>query len=102
MRGAGPLGSVLDGNGANVALCVNVQNGAVIEIACLSNRSVPKLNEQSVSVGKVANFHGTNLRSKKAMDGLSVRQQDNPKVPTFHLWYANPPPNSTIGLAILP
>jgi hypothetical protein len=67
MRSARPLRSMLDCNGTNIALRVNVKNGAVIEIAGLGNRSVPKLNEQSIGVGKVANFHGTNLRSKKAL-----------------------------------
>jgi hypothetical protein len=33
------------------------------------------------------------------MDSLSVRQQNNPKIPIFHLWNLDPAPNSAVSLA---
>jgi hypothetical protein len=58
---------MLDCNGTNVALRVDIKNRAVIEVSGFGNLSVAKLNEQGICIGKAANFHGTNLRSKKAL-----------------------------------
>lgn len=35
------------------------------------------------------------------MDGLAVTQQDNPKIPVFHLRYLNPAAKPSIGMPIL-
>jgi hypothetical protein len=36
------------------------------------------------------------------MDSLAICQQDNPKIPIFHLRHLNPTPNSAVYLEIFP
>jgi hypothetical protein len=67
MRRVGSLRSVLNGDLANITLRIDIENSVFVEIARLRNRSRPKLDQQSVCVDVVAYFHGTNLRSKKAL-----------------------------------
>src|SRR5437867_4447761 len=61
------LGSVFDGDGADVALGVDIQHRVFIKITSLSNGLVPKFDVQSVGVGEIPNLHGLNPRSKNAL-----------------------------------
>jgi len=60
-------GRVLNGDRTDIALSIDVKDSVLVQIASLRNWSGPKLNEQRIRIGEVAYFHGTNLRSKKAL-----------------------------------
>lgn len=69
------LRSMFDGDGADVAMRIHIENGVLVEIAGFGHRSVSKLEQQGVGICEVANFHGTNPRSKKAL--WTVSRSDN-------------------------
>jgi hypothetical protein len=52
---------------ADVAVAIYFQQRALIEVTRLDYWGSAKLDEQSICIGEVANFHGTNLRSKNAL-----------------------------------
>src|SRR3990172_1233240 len=63
----GALGRVLDRDCADVSIRVDLKECVLVEVAGLSHRRVPKLDVKGVSLGVVADLHGTNPRSKKAL-----------------------------------
>lgn len=66
-RDAGTLRRMLDGNGADIALCIHVQHRVLIEVASFGDGRVLELDEQGIRVFEVPNSHGANLRSKNAL-----------------------------------
>src|SRR5437660_54475 len=62
---------MLKSDGADVALRIEVDHGVFIEVSCLRGWRVLELDKKSVSVFEVANSHGTNRRSKKALCTVS-------------------------------
>jgi hypothetical protein len=71
LRRTSALRGMLDSDEANIAISVNVEYGVLIEITGFGYRRISKLDVQRVCVSEVANFHGANLRSKKAFCGLA-------------------------------
>lgn len=61
------LAGVLDGNAANAAILVDVDEGGFVEVARLGDLGDAKLNVQRVGVLEVLNPHGVKERSKNAL-----------------------------------
>src|SRR3989304_6179922 len=73
LRRSSPLGSMLDRDRANVPLGVNVEQRIFVKITSFRHRCVSKFDEQRIGLSEVANLHGTNLRSKKALWTVTAR-----------------------------
>ncbi len=63
----GTLGRMLDSDGANVPVGVDVEQCVFVEVAGLRNRGIAEFDKQRVSFRKIANSHGSNRRSKNAL-----------------------------------
>src|ERR1035437_10509664 len=62
LRRARALRSMLDRDGTNVTLSVNVEHGVLVKIPGFGYRRIPELDQQCVRVSEIANLHGVNLR----------------------------------------
>jgi hypothetical protein len=59
----GPCRGMLDSDRADLSLCIHIQKSVLVKITRFRNGNCAKFNEQSIGVGEVTYFHGTNLRS---------------------------------------
>src|SRR5689334_18730684 len=67
MRRIRALRRMLDGDGAQVAAGIHIHECVFAQIARLDDGFIRELDEQGIRVLEVANFHGLNLRSMKAL-----------------------------------
>jgi|GEM_PF-3203279 len=54
------LARMLEGNCADIALCIDIKKGVFIQISGFRYVGVAELNVQRVCIVKVADFHGLN------------------------------------------
>src|SRR5438552_12401371 len=62
---------MFDRDPANIPFRVQIKQGVLVQIPGLGNLSGPKLDVERVGVLEVADFHGLNVRSKKALCTVS-------------------------------
>ena len=62
---------MLYGDGADISVMVQIEQRVVVEIACLGDRDVAKLDVQRVRFGVIPDIHGLNPLSKKALCTVS-------------------------------
>ncbi len=62
-----PLAGVLEGDGADVPLGVNVEHGVFVETPLLGDVAVAELDVERVGGLEIIGFHRPNLQPKKAL-----------------------------------
>ena len=62
-----PLRRMFDGDGTDVPLTVDVQERILVKVARLDDGSLAELDVERNSFSEVADFHGSNPLSKKAL-----------------------------------
>ena len=69
-----PLLGVLNGNRANIALGIHIQQGIFVQIAGFSRFRIPELDIKCVGILKILDFHGSNLRFGRSRINWILRE----------------------------
>src|SRR5213593_4091547 len=94
----GALAGVLDGNPANVAVSVNIQQSVLVQIPGLGDLGFFKLDVERVSILEISDLHGPGARSKKARLGLERQNLHSLRYLLFEL----SPPSVTSAQSAVP
>lgn len=67
LRNAGPLRCVLNRDGRDIALRIDIEQRVLVQVARFRDRDIAELDMESVCFSEVPDLHGANPRSKNAL-----------------------------------